>query len=136
MNNNRTTSPSPLCQFEPVCSSATVTPIQSPRATLCCGSSNNNIKRVRLTLGKRKSSQRLSTKAKKVMRRASEQLLEENESSSSSAAEVGMADPSTKSGPLQGACPEGVTIKTIMRRKFSWKNYPEVSPILCMPLCM
>ena len=31
------------------------------------------------------------------------------------------------SGPLQGSVPKGITAKKIHRRKFSWKNYPEVS---------
>lgn len=32
-------------------------------------------------------------------------------------------------GPLQGPIPKGITTKKIHRRKFSWKNYPEVSPM-------
>ena len=32
-----------------------------------------------------------------------------------------------KGGKLQGIPPKGVSIKKIMRKKFSWKNYPEVS---------
>lgn len=31
-----------------------------------------------------------------------------------------------KGGKLQGIPPKGVSIKKIMRKKFSWKNYPEV----------
>lgn len=32
-----------------------------------------------------------------------------------------------KKRALQGAVPKGVPIRRVMRRKFSWKNYPEVS---------
>jgi len=36
--------------------------------------------------------------------------------------------PATPKGntPLQGVTPKGIPIKKIMRKKFSWKNYPEV----------
>jgi hypothetical protein len=33
---------------------------------------------------------------------------------------------STKSKPLQPATAKGVIVKKILRKKFSWKNYPEV----------
>jgi len=35
----------------------------------------------------------------------------------------------SKGKPLQGEVPEDVTVKKIFRRKFSWKNYPEVRTI-------
>ncbi len=40
-----------------------------------------------------------------------------------------LADNRKSSGPLQGTVPKGVSAKKIHRRKFSWKNYPEVSPL-------
>lgn len=39
---------------------------------------------------------------------------------------VSFVDQKTRQSPLQGNPPRGVPIKKIMRRKFSWKNYPEV----------
>jgi hypothetical protein len=75
----------------------------------------------------RKQSLRLSHKAKK------EHLLASSSSMSSDEEEgptqtVSLADTSnnSRSKPLQPATAKGVTVKKILRKKFSWKNYPEV----------
>jgi len=39
-----------------------------------------------------------------------------------------------KGKAVQGTPPKGVPIKKIMRKKFSWKNYPEVSEVLALLL--
>ncbi|GAX12093.1 hypothetical protein FisN_15Lh215 [Fistulifera solaris] len=41
-----------------------------------------------------------------------------------------LADNGKSSGPLQGSVPKGVSAKKIHRRKFSWKNYPELEQFL------
>jgi hypothetical protein len=53
---------------------------------------------------------------------------------------VGHSAPPRKSKCLQAKPPDGVTVKKIFRRKFSWKNYPEVRVLdlllwykLCLP---
>jgi hypothetical protein len=76
----------------------------------------------------RKQSLRLSHKARK------EHLLSSSSPMSSDDEEVpartvSFADTSTsskKSKPLQPATAKGVIVKKILRKKFSWKNYPEV----------
>ena len=81
----------------PLTATPLVTPIQTPRLTL-------------------RKPRRASTRAKQTFH-------EEIEISSPRA--VSFAN--QKNRPLQGACPIGTAIKKISRRKFSWKNYPEVS---------
>jgi hypothetical protein len=87
-----------------------VSPMQSPQALV----SNR-----RLPL--RKQSLRLSVKARKE----DHQEEEDEEECPTPTRTVAFADHKKKA--LQGACARGIPIKKILRKKFSWKNYPEVS---------
>jgi hypothetical protein len=79
----------------------------------------------------RKQSLRLSHKARKehLLSAASPMCSdeEEEEEEEGPARTVSFADTnSKKSKPLQPATAKGVIVKKILRKKFSWKNYPEV----------
>jgi hypothetical protein len=80
----------------------------------------------RLPTGARKQSLRLSHKARK------EQLHPASPDSDveSSNRVVVFADNDKKGKPLQNETARGVIVKKILRKKFSWKNYPEVSAYL------
>ena len=77
----------------------------------------------------RKQSLRLSHKARKehLLSSSSPMCSDEEEEDEGPARTVSFADTnSKKSKPLQPATAKGVIVKKILRKKFSWKNYPEV----------
>jgi hypothetical protein len=74
----------------------------------------------------RKQSLRLSHKARKEHVHSSSSPMSSDEEEGP-ARTVSFADTnSKKSKPLQPATAKGVIVKKILRKKFSWKNYPEV----------
>jgi hypothetical protein len=85
-----------------------VSPMQTPRANR--------------RLPPRKQSLRLSVKARKEYVEAQEETLSPPSSPRSPRP--------NRSKSLQGQCPKGVPIKKIHRKKFSWKNYPELEQFL------
>jgi hypothetical protein len=98
---SRSRTPSPVSLAAEVVTP--VTPMQSPRLPV-----------------RKQRSLRLSARAKQRNEQAqSLQTIQTDVRAVSSADQ--------KNRPLQGVCPQGVPTKKILRRKFSWKNYPEVS---------
>jgi hypothetical protein len=75
----------------------------------------------------RKQSLRLSHKARKEHLLSPSSPMSSDEEDEGPARTVSFADTnSKKSKPLQPATAKGVIVKKILRKKFSWKNYPEV----------
>jgi hypothetical protein len=75
----------------------------------------------------RKQSLRLSHKARKEHLLSSSSPMSSDDEEEGPARTVSFADTnSKKSKPLQPATAKGVIVKKILRKKFSWKNYPEV----------
>lgn len=68
---------------------------------------------------------RLSHKSARLSHKARHDRVSEREDTKCEQVSPTFSTPS-KSKALQGKPPAGVTIKKILRRKFSWKNYPEV----------
>jgi hypothetical protein len=75
----------------------------------------------------RKQSLRLSHKARKEHLLTPSSPMSSDNEDEGPARTVSFADTnSKKSKPLQPATAKGVIVKKILRKKFSWKNYPEV----------
>jgi|UPI000581A2A7 hypothetical protein len=84
----------------------------------------------------RKQSLRLSSKAKKDCLSDDSDASTQSHASSpkcravSFASDAPSATPSSRKKALQGPTPKGVPMKKIFRKKFSWKNYPELEQFL------
>lgn len=82
----------------------------------------------------RKQSLRLSVRARKEHKAGGSfttpitPVADHHEEEEEDELDVSPSPSSKRSKPLQGASPKGIPIKKIMRKKFSWKNYPEVRP--------
>jgi hypothetical protein len=116
--NNRT--PSSMRRCHPDERGITVTPIHSPRGPGTIVSSSEKLGR---RLRRRKTSLRMSHKAKQ-----DQDSDDQRTTAARSEVELvkAVASFDHKRRPLQGASPKNIPIKKIVRRKFSWKNYPEV----------
>jgi len=108
--------PSPLASPPALLSAAPITPTTPVKGR------TTTIRSARLSLKTRHNHVVYSKKANHNKVVLESMSLEEDATASSPST-------STKSKPLQGQVPKGVSITKIMRRKFSWKNYPEVRPI-------
>lgn len=78
----------------------------------------------------RKQSLRLSHKARKEHLLSSASPMTSDDDDEGPARTVSFVDTTSKKAkPLQPATAKGVIVKKILRKKFSWKNYPEVSQV-------
>jgi hypothetical protein len=84
----------------------------------------------------RKQSLRLSVRARKEHKAGGSYttpitpVAEHHEDGEEDERDVPSSPSSKRSKPLQGASPKGIPIKKIMRKKFSWKSYPELEQFL------
>jgi hypothetical protein len=100
----------------------TITPVSSPKLTY-----------KRKQAPTRKTTQRSSSKKAKYTYGEVKAVVDDMDTENFhpiASRTVCFVDQKTRQSPLQGTPPKGVPIKKIVRRKFSWKNYPELEQFL------